>query len=255
MLARVFFGADPVRRDDRKQQSPPDIKPPPRTTSAPSQSQQARLAATQVNRATTVTSASTEFAAPKRTDTASSGHKSSVSSRPKLNLQIPSEAEENESASGSPSRNNASESRSAHPVDRANNHNGIVLPPPSPSASALLSAGASGPPNPFARPPPPTSQQNATAYNENRSNTNNNLDTPVSALPSRYMEQSLIASPGGMFSDWDNWGRGGLNSAVLPSPLTFPTPADAKPPMLFGREEGEKRKGEELAGDVKRVKT
>lgn len=87
------------------------------------------------------------------------------------------------------------------------------------------------------------------------------MDTPVSALPSRYMEQSLIASPGGLFSDWDNWGRGGLNSAVLPSPLTFPTPADAKPPMLFGRNDGggggeEKRKAEEMVGgEAKRLKT
>jgi len=86
------------------------------------------------------------------------------------------------------------------------------------------------------------------------------MDTPVSALPSRYMEPSLISSPGGMFSEWDSWGRGGLNSAVLPSPLTFPTPADAKPPMLFGRGDGggaeEKRKAEEIiGGEVKRVKT
>jgi len=73
------------------------------------------------------------------------------------------------------------------------------------------------------------------------------------------MEQSLLASPSGMFSDWDNWGRGGLNSAVLPSPLTFPTPSDAKPPVLFGgKTEGveEKRKAEEIAGaEAKRLKT
>lgn len=83
------------------------------------------------------------------------------------------------------------------------------------------------------------------------------MDTPISALPSRYMEQSLIASPGGLFSDWDNWGRTGLNSAVLPSPLTFPTPAEAKPPVLFGKSENEeKRKAEEIAGnEAKRVKT
>lgn len=146
--------------------------------------------------------------------------------------------------------------RSANPE---RSHNGIVLPPPSPSASALLSAGASGPPNPFARPPLPPSQQNGNAYTENRNNTNNNMDTPVSALPSRYMEQSLLASPSGMFSDWDSWGRGGLNSAVLPSPLTFPTPSDAKPPVLFGgKNEGgdEKRKAEEIAGgEAKRLKT
>lgn len=74
------------------------------------------------------------------------------------------------------------------------------------------------------------------------------------------MEQSLIASPGGLFSDWDNWGRAGLNSAVLPSPLTFPTPNEAKPPLLFGGKNesssnDEKRKAEDAAGgDAKRVK-
>ena len=52
----------------------------------------------------------------------------------------------------------------------------------------------------------------------------------------------------------------GLNSAVLPSPLTFPTPNDSKPPLLFGggKIEGseEKRKADEVAGgDAKRVKT
>ena len=172
-----------------------------------------------------------------------------------MNLTIPSESEENDSASGSPRGNSGN--RSANPE---RNHNGIVLPPPSPSASALASAGATGPPNPFARPPPPTSQQNSNAYAENRNNTGNTMETPISALPSRYMEQSLIASPGGLFSDWDNWGRGGLNSAVLPSPLTFPTPSDAKPPVLFGgkndRGGDEKRKADDVAGgEPKRVKT
>lgn len=86
------------------------------------------------------------------------------------------------------------------------------------------------------------------------------MDTPVSALPpSRYMEQSLIASPGGLFSDWDNWGRSGIGSAVLPSPLTFPTPSGERPPNFFGKSESnvneEKRKAEEVAaGDAKRLK-
>lgn len=250
MLARVFFGTDPPPKREEKRQSPPEIRPPPRAISQPS-SQLSRAPTTQPPRATTTTSAPTDFPTPKRSDT--NGSKSG-SSRPKLNLQIPSESEENESGSGSP--RGASDGRSANP-DRG--HNGIVLPPPSPSASALLSAGVSGPPNPFARPPPPTSQQNTNAYTENR-NGNNNHDTPVSALPSRYMEQSLIASPGGLFSDWDNWGRNGLGSAVLPSPLTFPTPSGERPPNFFGKSEGpgndEKRKAEEVAvGDAKRVKT
>lgn len=236
VLARVFFGAaDPPGH----KHSPPDIKPPPRTVSQPS-SNNLRPNPAQPTRATTTSSRS--FAPPQRTDTSDS--KGGL--RPKLNLTIPSGSEDNEET-GSP---RANETRSANPE---RNHNGIVLPPPSPSASALLSAGASGPPNPFARPPPPTSQQNTNAYSENK----NTIETPVSALPSRYMEQSLIASPGGLFSDWDNWGRGGLNSAVLPSPLTFPTPADSKLPVLFGgKTEGDdKRKAEDAAGgESKRLK-
>lgn len=77
------------------------------------------------------------------------------------------------------------------------------------------------------------------------------------------MEQSLIASPGGMFSNWDDWAKGGLNSALLPSPLTFPTPDGTKIPPLFGREKerdgkdtDEKRKAEESSNsDAKRIKT
>lgn len=252
MLARVFFGGDPPPKREERRQSPPEIRPPPRSISQPSSQLSRGPVPTQPPRATTTTSAPTDFGPPQRSDT--NGSKSG-SSRPKLNLQIPSESEENESGSGSP--RGASDNRSANP-DRGQ-HNGIVLPPPSPSASALLSAGVSGPPNPFARPPPPTSQNN-NAYTENR-NGNNNMDTPVSALPpSRYMEQSLIASPGGLFSDWDNWGRSGIGSAVLPSPLTFPTPSGERPPNFFGKSESnvneEKRKAEEVAaGDTKRLKT
>ena len=66
---------------------------------------------------------------------------------------------------------------------------GVILPPPSPSASAILSAGASGLPNPFARPPSP-SQQNSQSYRSN-----NNIDTPMSALPSRFVADGLLPPP------------------------------------------------------------
>jgi hypothetical protein len=73
------------------------------------------------------------------------------------------------------------------------------------------------------------------------------------------MSNELLPSPGGIWGEW------GLNSAVLPSPLTFPTPNDGKGPSglglsAVGREEGEggKRKGEEglgPEGEGKRIKT
>lgn len=194
-----------------------------------------------------------EFAPPKRTDT--SGSRSGA--RPKLNLQIPSEAEDNDSPSGSTGQSTDPSGNTA----RGSDH--IVLPPPSPSASAVMSAGASGPPNPFARPhPPPTSNQNREAYNDNR----NNIETPISALPSRYMNNDLLPSPSNFFSEWFDGGRnGGVNSAVLPSPLVFPTPSEGRN-LGFGSRDaaheananGEKRKGSvDMADkeDVKKIKT
>ncbi|OAL27659.1 hypothetical protein AYO20_09732 [Fonsecaea nubica] len=243
VLMQHFFGASEPKPQPKKEDESPDLKPPPRSTTAPTiprpNSQGARPQ-------TTVP----EFAPPTRTNT--SGSKSGA--RPKLNLQIPSEAEDNDSATGgSPSQ---SANPSANPA-RGSDH--IVLPPPSPSASAVMSAGASGPPNPFARPPPPTSNANRDAYNDNR----NNIETPISALPSRYMNNDLLPSPSNFFSEWDRM------SAVLPSPLVFPTPADAKA-LGFGSRDaareaaseqanGEKRKGSvdmgDKEGDIKKLKT
>ena len=51
------------------------------------------------------------------------------------------------------------------------------------------------------------------------------IETPISALPSRYMSNELLPSPSNFFSDWGDWNRdrgigGGTGmSAVLPSPL------------------------------------
>ncbi|KIW56797.1 hypothetical protein PV05_05426 [Exophiala xenobiotica] len=244
VLAQHFFGAPDPK--PMKKEEPQDMRIPPRSTTAPAVP---RATSQPVRPQTAVP----EFAPPQRSDT--SGSRSGA--RPKLNLQIPSEAEDNDSASGSPAQ---STDPSANPA-RSGDH--IVLPPPSPSASAVMSAGASGPPNPFARPPPPTSNQNREAYNDNR----NNIETPISALPSRYMNNDLLPSPSNFFSEWYDSGRnGGLNSAVLPSPLVFPTPSDTRG-LGFGSRDavseaaanGEKRKSSmdmaEKEGDVKKVKT
>lgn len=92
------------------------------------------------------------------------------------------------------------------------------------------------------------------------------------------MSNELLPSPSNFFSEWGDFGRGGLNSAVLPSPLAFPTPNDGKGPSGLGlavaREEGsgssggvnasgntgnEKRKGSveglSEAAEAKRIKT
>jgi transcription factor RLM1 len=83
------------------------------------------------------------------------------------------------------------------------------------------------------------------------------------------MNNDLLPSPSNFFSEWYDSGRNGLNSAVLPSPLVFPTPADSRG-LGFGSRDaareaaseqanGEKRKGSadlgEKEGDAKKVKT
>lgn len=240
VLAQHFFGAPDPSRVQIKKESSPDLRAPPRSVTAQVKTAQS------MSQPPRPQSSSNEFAPPQRTNT--SGSKSGA--RPKLNLQIPSEASDGESAAGSAQPSGGA---SANPA-RNNDH--IVLPPPSPSASALLSAGATGPPNPFARPPPPTSQ-NRDAYNENR----NNIETPISALPSRYMSNELLPSPSNFFSEWGDFGRnGGLNSAVLPSPLTFPNPAEARGASFASREgegSGDKRKNsvEADSQESKRIKT
>jgi hypothetical protein len=82
------------------------------------------------------------------------------------------------------------------------------------------------------------------------------------------MNNDLLPSPSNFFSEWyDSSGRNGLGSAVLPSPLVFQTPNDARNTLGFGlrdaareAESGEKRK-ESVAelegkdGDGKKIKT
>ncbi len=82
------------------------------------------------------------------------------------------------------------------------------------------------------------------------------------------MNNDLLPSPSNFFSEWYDSGRNGLNSAVLPSPLVFQTPADARS-LGFGSRDaardaaeqsnGEKRKGSmdmaEKEEDAKKVKT
>ncbi|RGP79523.1 mads-box transcription other eukaryote [Fusarium longipes] len=137
---------------------------------------------------------------------------------PRLTVQIPdggSEGGGSARTAESNSPRNPTETTTQVP-QRHNSQSSLVLPPPaSPSASAILSAGATGPPNPFARPPP---QQNV------------NGETPVSALPSRFLTNELLPSPSSFYPDWNF--RGG-DSNTLPSPLNFATPVVGSGPSFL----------------------
>ena len=131
---------------------------------------------------------------------------------PRLTVQIPDGASE---AGGSATGESSSPRNPADtPTQSRQRHGSVVLPPPSPSASALLSAGASGPPNPFARPPP-----------QERVN-----ETPVSALPSRFLGGDFLPSPSSFYPDWNF--RASDNN-TLPSPLNFATPVVGSGPSFL----------------------
>ena len=152
------------------------------------------------------------FAPPSRTDSLKTVASGARPRGPRLTVQIPDGA--SEAGSGTPGDSNSP----LPPVETLTPSQGthrMVLPPPSPSASALLSAGATGPPNPFARPPP---QQNV------------NNDTPVSALPSRFLNNEFLPSPSGFYQDW-NFRNGDNNNGA--SPLNFATPVVGTGPSFL----------------------
>ncbi|KAK3945448.1 hypothetical protein QBC46DRAFT_117820 [Diplogelasinospora grovesii] len=177
--------------------------------------------------------------------------------RPRLKVQIPDEPSDGGSAtaeSASPRGITASTDATSQPSRRPTDSHGsgVVLPPPSPSASALLSAGASGPPNPFARPLP------------NRDNSNMDINTPVSALPSRFMNNEFLPSPSSFYPEWN---FRGTDSNTLPSPLNFATPVVGTGPSFLRDDPSHtphKRKSPEMNGnshahddlgsDAKRIK-
>ncbi|KAL7270042.1 resistance to lethality of mkk1p386 overexpression [Rhizina undulata] len=136
--------------------------------------------------------------------------------RPRLKVTIPNEKQSDDSATAGSSAHESggtAGNQSAKGIETNHNVRG-VLPPPSPSVSALLSAGTSGPVNPFARPLPTSTA----APND---------QTPVSALPSRFVD-SILPSPSNLYPDWMGFGsslRGGNGSDnMLPSPMNFQTP-------------------------------
>ncbi|EMC95431.1 hypothetical protein BAUCODRAFT_25460 [Baudoinia panamericana UAMH 10762] len=213
---------------------------------------------------------------PQRTATMSSDAK-----RPRLKVQIPSEQQSGDEGGGSPSADNETAATTAAPHTQQQAQQ-RVLPPPSPSTNALLSAGAQGPPNPFARPAPPMStnphalNRDAAAGAVNQSTSTgpgggvvgrDYIETPISALPSRFMNQDLLPSPSNFFPEW-GFGRGGgsaggMDGGVgLPSPLNFQTPVVGNGPGWRQEEERERERKRGLeegegggGGDGKRVKT
>ncbi|KAK0735033.1 hypothetical protein B0T26DRAFT_634888 [Lasiosphaeria miniovina] len=193
----------------------------------------------------------TVFTPPSRSN---SLHAGGGGARPRLKVQIPEESSDAGSATAESSspRGTATTDATSQPSRRLDCHSGVVLPPPSPSASALLSAGASGPPNPFARPHP------------HQNNNNMNIDTPVSALPSRFLNNEYLPSPSSFYPDWNFRGN---DSNTLPSPLNFATPVVGTGPSFLRDDPGlHKRKSPEIngngsghdhmdiGGDAKRVK-
>ena len=191
---------------------------------------------------------SNELPPPSRSNTAQSN-----AQRPRLKVQIPEEQSDADSATASSPRQSAITATDTPAKSTEASHSsgtGVVLPPPSPSASAILSAGASGPPNPFARPHPPGGPSQGQSYSSN----NNSIETPISALPSRFVADGLLPSPSSFYPDW--FSRSGGDSNLLPSPLNLQTPVMGGPSLR--EEDGDrKRKSPDQEGQetAKRVKT
>lgn len=246
----VARALDPGAKHDPNQDAPgednpaPSIPPPP----APRGVTDATATAT---RTQSISSLSSEIMPPTRTN-------SGQSKRPQLKVQIPSEHSEGGSATADDSSRDSAGNKTLTPAKASLDPNqpGVVLPPPSPSAGAILSAGAQGPPNPFARPPPPQAQAAAAAtatatatatasasasQNNNAYANNNNIDTPISALPSRFVSDALLPSPSSFFPEW-GFGRSGPDSNMLPSPLAFPTPAAQTGPGFAREDEQDKKR-------------
>lgn len=73
------------------------------------------------------------------------------------------------------------------------------------------------------------------------------IDTPVSGLPSRFLNNEFLPSPSSFYPEWNYRGN---DSNTLPSPLNFATPVVGTGPS-FLREDPtphHKRKTPEISG-------
>jgi MADS-box transcription factor len=161
--------------------------------------------------------------------------------RPKLKVQIPNEPSDDEKTA-------QQSSPQATPIATLTPLRELPLPSPRADrgeSSIPLSAGASGPPNPFARPPPPVGNG---MFSSQRSD-----DTPISALPSRFISDQLLPSP----STYNHWAFDkDSTSNFLPSPLPFQTPINTTGPSFRDEDLNSKRKISDGSDDsaTKRVK-
>jgi hypothetical protein len=98
-----------------------------------------------------------------------------------------------------------------------------------------LSAGAQGPPNPFARPPPPVAATRNDSYGSNSGKLEGDgrSASDTKRLGRADMGVSMLFE---LFPLFGFFGRSGPDSNMLPSPLTFPTPAVQSGPS-FSRED------------------
>ncbi|KAJ5220286.1 hypothetical protein N7468_009490 [Penicillium chermesinum] len=248
VLARHFGGPAPVYEAPRG---------PPTKVEPPEDSRPSNISAPPEPTRTQSISSTPDLKPPQRTNSGALNSK-----RPQLKVQIPSENSDRGSATAESSDRDSAGNRTSTPA-KGNNENpptSVVLPPPSPSAGAILSAGAQGPPNPFARPPPPATQSgNAYGNNgasANNGNNSNNIETPISALPSRFVSDALLPSPSSFFPEW-GFGRSGPDSNLLPSPLTFPTPAVQSGPSFSREDEQDKKRKspDNGQGRIRRIKS
>lgn len=150
------------------------------------------------------------------------GSPANPADRPSLKLQIPSEPSESGAGTGGDSAGPSV--ISPRPMTNGPPAGVLHLPPPSPSTVSLLSAGgagATGPPNPFARPAIPQGSR---------------IDTPASALPSRFMADMLDSPSNNLWLGGSGFGdgRSGPDSSILPSPLEFKMGYDLGAPPAFG---------------------
>lgn len=78
------------------------------------------------------------------------------------------------------------------------------------------------------------------------------METPISALPSRFVEGNLLPSPSSFYPDW-GFGR---ESNMLPSPLTFQTPVVTNGPGFRDEDERKRKTSDGSDGAAtKRIKT
>jgi MADS-box transcription factor len=154
---------------------------------------------------------------PSRTNSMVSNSGKPGGSRPRLKVQIPSEHSDAGSATGESSAHESSGTTGNHSAKGVNEGGHTVLPPPSPSVGTLLSAGATGPVNPFARPPPTTGPTE---------------QTPISALPSRFVDHGLLPSPSVFYADWPGYNHRATDN-ILPSPINYTTPVVGTASNIF----------------------